>query len=134
MGRTKIKYLLAGCFIIGSVTETQIALWRMRPPLFKEYHALEDEIYTKYLTDGALPAPIALSASARRTLSEHRQIQYTAKDGLGYKYDKAYPMNVPLAGLITLGFWWGGEEVIDGESERPELLIHNAELRAENAR
>jgi hypothetical protein len=102
----------------------------MRPPLFREYHQLRDEIYAGYLSNGALPAPNALSESAQRTLSEHREIRYTPEDGLAYEYGQPYPANVPLVGLITLGFWWGGENGCCGESERPEFLIHNAKLRA----
>ena len=116
--------------IIG-VAMSQIALWRMRPPLFEEYHQVEAEIYTKWLADGVLPAPGSLSESARKTLSANRGIQYTAEDGLSYRYDKPYPANLPLSGIITFGLWWGGEKGCTGESEPPETLIHNAQLRAE---
>ena len=139
MRRTAIKYLLSGCvgIIIGAVIVIpmiHIALWQMRPPLFREYHQLRDEIYAKYLTHGTLPAPSDLSASAQKTLSEHREIQYTLKDGLGYEYGEPYPANVPLTGLVTFGLCWGGEQGCIGESEQPEILIHNAKLRADKSR
>jgi len=132
MWKRTTKYLLSiAVGVIIGVTMTQIALWRMRPPLFKEYHQIEAEIYTKWLGNGVLPAPGDLSASAQKTLSENREIQYTAKDGLSYRYDKPYPANVPFTGIITCGLWWGGENGCVGESESPEDLIQNAKLRAE---
>jgi len=126
---TYLLFLAVGA--IMGVTMSQIALWRMRPPLFKQYHQIEAEIYAKWLADGVLPAPGALSESAQKTLSANREIQYTAKDGLSYRYGKPYPANLPLSGIVTFGLWWGGENGCVGESEPPEALIHNAKLRAE---
>ncbi len=143
MRKRATKYLLsavAGVTIgatIGatiSVTMTQIALRRMRPPLFQECRQIQTEIYAKWLSDGVLPAPGALSASAQKMLSENRGIQYTVKDGLSYKYDKPYPINVPFTGLITFGLLWGGEDTCVGRSQSPEVLIHNAKLRAKKPR
>ena len=129
------KYVLCGVVGVAiGTTMTQCALWRMRPPLFTEYQRIKDEIYTKYLADGVLPAPSTFSASAQITLSARNEIQYTAKDGLSYDYGSRYPINIPLTGLLTLGFWWGGEKGCSGESEPPKSLIHNARLRAEKAR
>jgi hypothetical protein len=121
-----------GLSLVG--TMTPIAMRRMRPPLIKEYQRIQEEIYTRYLIDGVLPAPGDLSASAQKTLSEHPEIQFTSKEGLSYRYDKPYPINVPLTGLLTLGSWWGGESCCNGVSERPEILIHNARLRADESR
>jgi hypothetical protein len=138
MRKPAVKYLLSGCIglVIGlavGVPMIHVALWRMRPPLFREYHQLRDEIYASYLSNGALPARQALSASAQRTLSEHREIRYTPEGGLAYEYGAPYPANVSLVGIVTLGFCWGGEKGCVGEGEPPEDLIHNAKLRAEKA-
>ena len=139
MWKRATKYLLS--IVVGvtigvtiGVTMTQIALWRIRPPLFQEHHQIETEIYAKWLSDGVLPAPSALSASAQKTLSENSEIQYTVKDGLSYRYDKPYPTNVTFTGLITLGLWWGGEDTCVGVGQSPEVLIHNAKLRAKKPR
>jgi hypothetical protein len=116
--------------LVVGVAMAQVALSRMRPPLFKEYHRIEEELYTKYLADGVLPEPQALSASTQKTLSEHTEIRYTVNEGLSYRYDKPYPLNAPFIGFVTFGLCWGGEEGCVGESQSPESLIHNAKLRA----
>lgn len=139
MRKRATKYLLSAVVsvTIGAtigVTMTQIALWRMRPPLFQEYRQIETEIYAKWLSDGVLPAPGALSASAQKMLSENREIQYTVKDGLSYEFDKPYPTNVTFTGIITLGLWWGEEGDWVGKSQSPEHLIHNAKLWAKKPR
>jgi hypothetical protein len=108
----------------------QIAVYRLRPPLFHEYHRIAEEIYAKYLVDGSRPAPTALSPSAHRTLSEHKEIRYTTRDGLAYRYDKPYPSNIPFTGLVTFGLCWGGEKGLIEESQPPETLIENAKMRA----
>ena len=109
----------------------QLAEERMVPPLHKEYKHLEDEIYARYLSDGALPPLETLSASAQRTVAENEGIDYSAEEGASYFYDKPYPLNVPLVGIVTCGLWWGGVQECAGESQAPEHLIHNAKLRAE---
>jgi hypothetical protein len=130
MAKRRIKYLLAAIVGIAiGMTMAQIAVRRMRPALFEEYHRIEEEIYARYLTDGVLPAPSALSTSAQKTLSEHTEIHYTVKDGLRYRYDRPYPARVNLLRLVTLGYYGGGETGCIGESQRPEDLIHNAKLR-----
>jgi len=112
----------------------RLAEKRMLPPLHKEYKQLTSEIYTRYLSDGVLPSLETLSASAQRTVAENEGIDYSAEEGLSYFYDKPYPLNVPLVGIVTCGLWWGGTQECAGESQAPEHLIHNAKLRAERER
>jgi len=126
-----VKYSLS--VVVGlaiGIAMSQVALWQMRPPFYHEYHQITDEIYARYLTDGALPAPSALSAPAQKTLSENKGIEYSVDDGLSYMYDKPYPINQPFIGFMTFGLCWGGTPTGGGESQSPKDLIHNARLRA----
>ena len=116
--------------VIASFATPQVALRQMRPPFFHEYHQIAEEIYARYLTDKALPAPSSLSATAQKTLSDNKGITYSVIDGLSYRYDKPYPTNLPIIGFMTFGLCWGGTVCNIGESETPETLIHNANLRA----
>jgi hypothetical protein len=133
---SRVAHIAIGA-IVGAIlglaigmTMSHFAMQRMRPALYKEYCQIQDEIYSKYLSDGMLPAATALSASAQKTLSEHKEIRYTVADGLSYMYDKPCPTNIPFMGLLTFGFCWGGEAGCGGIDQRPEYLIHNARLRA----
>jgi hypothetical protein len=112
------------------VWSSQVAIGQMRPSFFHEHRQIAEEIYARYLSDGVLPAPNALSASAQKVLSENRGITYSPTDGLGYKYDKPYPVNPPLIGFVTFGLCWGGTQTSVGEDETPETIVHNAKLRA----
>jgi hypothetical protein len=111
-------------------TSAQVAVGRMRPKFFPAYRQHREEVYARYLRDRALPEPNTLSAAARKTLSENLGIKYSVAAGLDFTYDKAYPTNVPLLGLLTFGCCWGGTELCIGCGERPELIIRNAKLRA----
>jgi len=131
MWKRVVKYSLSVVVgVVIGIAMSQIALWQMRPPFDHEYHQITEEVYGRYLANGALPPPSTLSASARKTLSENKGITYSVSDGLSYRYDKPYPANLPIIGFLTFGFYWGGTPSLVGESYPPKDIVHNAKLRA----
>jgi|WetSurMetagenome_2_1015567.scaffolds.fasta_scaffold524402_2 hypothetical protein len=132
MRKRTVKYLLVGVagYLILSVFVSQIVLWRMAPSLSREYRQITEEVYERYLNDGALPPPSTLSASARRTLSADVGITYSVTDGLSYRYEKPYRVRPSVWGFLTFGLYRGDTTARVGESISPEDIIHNAKLRA----
>ncbi len=55
---------------------------------------------------------------------------HTPEEGFSFEYDKPYPSNVPLSGILTLGYvTWPEEESSIGMGLTEEHIIHGASLR-----
>lgn len=127
-----LKKLLGGC-VIGAIIGGLlgwVAAVRMQPPLHNEYEQAAEEIYAFYLEKGELPEAGELSQSTQDLFAKNNGIEYSREQGLSYQYEEPYPINVPITGVFTLGFWWGGAETHTNEAQPPDILKHNARIRA----
>ena len=135
MWKRAAKYLLS--VVVGlaiGIGMSQVALWQMHPSFFHEYHQIAEKIYARYLTDGPLPAPSALSASAQKTLSENKRDKSWWTMGSVTDTTSHIQQTYPSSDFMTFGLCWGGTQTCSGESQSPKDLIHNAELRADKLR
>jgi len=101
-----------------------------RPKYNNGFERIEYEIYSFYTEENRLPDRDELSDESKSLLESNVGISYDLPTGLKYRYERAYPKNITIFGILSFGLVARDGERTVGTRLDPDTLMHNAKILA----